>query len=146
MMTREGGAQPKEYLAKYAADRVRTVSMAWLGSTMGCAECHDHKYDPFSTKDFYQMEAFFADLVQWGVYMDYSYTPNPDLRGFSNDHPFPPQIEVDSPYLKQRISRLETMARQVEAEAAAEIKQSGEKKAEFENWRKESLEFLKQWP
>jgi mono/diheme cytochrome c family protein len=42
MMTREGGAQPKEYLAKYQADRVRTVSMAWLGSTMGCCECHDH--------------------------------------------------------------------------------------------------------
>jgi len=42
MMTREGGAQPKEYLAKYQADRARTVSMAWLGSTMGCAECHDH--------------------------------------------------------------------------------------------------------
>jgi hypothetical protein len=48
MMTREGGAQPKEYLAKYAPDRVRTVSGAWLGSTLACAECHDHKYDPFS--------------------------------------------------------------------------------------------------
>jgi hypothetical protein len=70
MMTREGGAQAKEYLAKYAADRVRTVSTAWLGSTMGCAECHDHKYDPFASKDFYQMEAFFADLKQWGVYSD----------------------------------------------------------------------------
>src|SRR3569623_22488 len=45
MMTREGGAQPKEYLAKYAADRVRTVAMTWMGSTMGCCECHDHKYD-----------------------------------------------------------------------------------------------------
>src|SRR5882724_10970749 len=42
MMTREGGAQPREYMAKYQADRARTVSMAWLGSTMGCAECHDH--------------------------------------------------------------------------------------------------------
>ena len=38
----EGGLQPKEYLAKYGADRVRTLSTAWLGSTMGCAECHDH--------------------------------------------------------------------------------------------------------
>ena len=53
MMTREGGAQPKEYIAKYQADRVRTVSLAWLGSTMGCAECHDHKFDPFTAKDFY---------------------------------------------------------------------------------------------
>ena len=77
MMTREGGAQPKEYLAKYQADRARTVSMAWLGSTMGCAECHDHKFEPFSTKDFYSLEAFFADIKQWGVYEDYSYTPEP---------------------------------------------------------------------
>jgi len=42
MMTREGGAQPAEYLVKYAADRVRTVAGTWLGSTVGCAECHDH--------------------------------------------------------------------------------------------------------
>jgi mono/diheme cytochrome c family protein len=106
MMTREGGAQPKEYLAKYAADRVRTLSNAWLGSTMGCCECHDHKFDPFTTKDFYSMEAFWADVKQWGVYMDYGYTPNPDLKGFSNDSPFPPEIVVDSPYLHQRQDRL----------------------------------------
>jgi len=42
-MTREGSAQPGEYLAKYASDRVRTLAITWLGSTMGCAECHDHK-------------------------------------------------------------------------------------------------------
>lgn len=106
MMTREGGAQPKEYLAKYAADRVRTVSAAWLGSTMGCCECHDHKFDPFTTKDFYSMEAFWADVKQWGVYMDYQYTPNPDLKGFSNDSPFPPEIVVDSPYLHARLNKL----------------------------------------
>jgi len=103
MMTREGGAQPKEYLAKYAADRVRTVSLAWLGSTMGCAECHDHKFDPFTTKDFYQMEAFFADIKQWGYYADASYTPNPDLKGFGNDHPFHPEIEVFNPYPQRRM-------------------------------------------
>src|SRR5204862_1304192 len=68
MVTREGGAQPGEYLAKSAADRVRTVSITWLGSTMGCAECHDHKFDPFTSRDFYSMEAFFADVQQWGVY------------------------------------------------------------------------------
>ncbi len=67
-MTNEGGAQEKEYLAKYAADRVRNVSIVWLGSTLGCAECHDHKFDPFTTKDFYQMAAFFADVEEKGVY------------------------------------------------------------------------------
>jgi hypothetical protein len=65
--TEEGGAQPKEYLAKYAADRVRATSEVWLGSTMGCCECHDHKFDPFSTKDFYSFEAFFADIKEQGV-------------------------------------------------------------------------------
>ena len=102
MMTREGGAQPKEYLAKYGAERVRSVAAAWLGSTFGCAECHDHKFDPIPTRDFYQLQAFFADVKQWGVYHDYTYTPNPDLRGFSNDHPFPPELQVDSPYLQDR--------------------------------------------
>ncbi len=65
--TQEGGAQAREYLAKYAADRVRTTSTTWFGSTMGCCECHDHKFDPFSTKDFYSFEAFFADVKEEGV-------------------------------------------------------------------------------
>lgn len=106
LMTREGGAQPKEYLAKYAADRVRAVSTAFMGSTVGCAECHDHKYDPFTARDFYALAAYFDDVKQWGVYSDYDYTPNPELQGFNNDFPFPPEIEVDSPYLKQRLARL----------------------------------------
>ena len=59
----EGGIQEKEYLAKYAADRVRTTSNVWLGTTIGCAECHDHKFDPILTRDFYSMKAFFADLA-----------------------------------------------------------------------------------
>lgn len=67
MTTEEGGAQAKEYLAKYAADRVRNVSVVWLGSTMGCAECHDHKFDPFSTRDFYRFASFFADLKERAV-------------------------------------------------------------------------------
>jgi Protein of unknown function (DUF1549)/Protein of unknown function (DUF1553)/Planctomycete cytochrome C len=65
--TEEGGAQPKEYLAKYAADRVRATSETWIGSTMGCCECHDHKFDPFTTRDFYSLEAFFADIKEQGV-------------------------------------------------------------------------------
>ena len=67
MTTEEGGSQPKEYEAKYAADRVRNVTAVWLGSTMGCCQCHDHKFDPFSTREFYQMAAFFADVQEAAV-------------------------------------------------------------------------------
>jgi len=145
MVTREGGAQPKEYLAKYAADRVRTVSTTWLGSTMGCCECHDHKFDPFSTKDFYSMEAFFADVKQWGVYQDYGYTPNPDLKGWSNDHPFPPEIKVDSPYLHRRIERVERRILELESASAAKWKTNPQQRAAFDDWRRWSVQFLRQW-
>src|SRR5262245_14251232 len=63
----EGGIQDKEYLAKYGADRVRTAGSMWLGLTMGCAECHDHKFDPITAKDFYAMKAFFADIKEDGI-------------------------------------------------------------------------------
>ncbi len=68
MMSAEGGVQDKEYLAKYIAERVRNASGTWLGITLGCAECHDHKFDPFSTRDFYRFEAFFADIKERGLY------------------------------------------------------------------------------
>jgi hypothetical protein len=146
MVTREGGAQPKEYLAKYAADRVRTVSMAWLGSTMGCAECHDHKYDPFTSKDFYQMEAFFADIRQWGVYAYYGYTPNPELKGVGNDDPFPPELEVDSPYLERELKRLNAKTEELYAQAASKLQADEAQKNRFEDWRQSSLSFLKENP
>lgn len=132
MMTREGGAQPAEYLAKYAADRVRTVAGTWLGSTVGCAECHDHKYDPFSSKDFYSLGAYFSDMKQWGVYSDYGYTPNPDLKGWSNDHPFPPEMEVESKYLKERMAKL---VKRME-EVAEKVYVTDEAKHKYESWKK----------
>ena len=51
----EGGVQPKEYSAIYAADRVRNVSAVWMGATVGCAQCHDHKFDPYTARDFYSL-------------------------------------------------------------------------------------------
>jgi hypothetical protein len=68
MMSAEGGVQEKEYLAKYIAERVRNVSGTWLGATFGCCECHNHKFDPFLAKDFYSLEAFFADIKERGLY------------------------------------------------------------------------------
>ena len=60
--THEGGLQVKEYRAIYQADRIRNLSGVWLGATVGCAQCHDHKYDPYTSRDFYALGAFFADI------------------------------------------------------------------------------------
>jgi mono/diheme cytochrome c family protein len=62
--TEEGGAQPKEYRAIYLADRVRNTSAVWLAASVGCAQCHDHKFDPYLAKDFYSFGAFFADVKE----------------------------------------------------------------------------------
>ncbi len=62
--TNEGGAIDEEYRVLYARDRTETASQIWMGSTMGCCVCHDHKFDPFSMKDFYSMSAFFNNTTQ----------------------------------------------------------------------------------
>jgi hypothetical protein len=67
LTTEEGGAQAREYEAKTAADRVRNASGVWMGATLGCAECHDHKFDPFTTKDFYRFASFFADVSEGAI-------------------------------------------------------------------------------
>ncbi|WP_395142749.1 PSD1 and planctomycete cytochrome C domain-containing protein, partial [Armatimonas sp.] len=66
LTTEEGGAQPKDYEARYLTDRVRAVGATWLGQTTGCANCHDHKFDPLTQRDFFRLGAFFAD-VQEGI-------------------------------------------------------------------------------
>ena len=71
----EGGIIAAEYLAEYAADRVETMSTVFLGSTVGCARCHNHKYDPFSQKDFYQFFAYFHNIGERGRYFKYGNTP-----------------------------------------------------------------------
>jgi hypothetical protein len=146
MMTREGGAQPGEYLAKYASDRVRTVAITWLGSTMGCSECHDHKYDPFTQRDFYSLAAFFADVKQWGVYNDYDYTPNPELKGWSNDHPFPPEVSLTSPALVRRIAKFRDQIRQACVRASASRGTDSTAQGLFEAWINQAAEFTRRHP
>lgn len=105
----EGGVQPKEYLAIYAADRVRNVSAVWMGATVGCAQCHDHKFDPYTIKDFYSMVAFFADIDE--------------QKHFSlgtNDLPTarPPEIEVLSRWQRERLAELDGKIASLDAENA----------------------------
>jgi hypothetical protein len=64
LSTEEGGAQAKDYEARMLTDRVRAVGTVWLGQTFGCCQCHDHKFDPITTRDFYSMGAFFADIQE----------------------------------------------------------------------------------
>lgn len=67
MITHEGGTIPEENLTNYVADRVKTTGEVFLGLTMGCAQCHDHKYDPISQKEYYQFFAFFNELEDRGL-------------------------------------------------------------------------------
>lgn len=76
MTTSEPGAIEDEFAALAAKDRVETVSAAWLGLTMGCASCHDHKFDPITQKDFYRMAAFFRNTTD-SVFDDNSAAPPP---------------------------------------------------------------------
>lgn len=64
LSTEEGGAQSKDYESRMLTDRVRAIGTAWLGQTTGCAQCHDHKFDPISMRDFYTLGAFFADIQE----------------------------------------------------------------------------------
>jgi Protein of unknown function (DUF1553)/Protein of unknown function (DUF1549)/Planctomycete cytochrome C len=64
LTTEEGGAQAKDYEVRMLADRVRAVGTVWLGQTLGCCQCHDHKFDPGTSRDFYSLGAFFADIKE----------------------------------------------------------------------------------
>jgi hypothetical protein len=78
--THEGGAQDGEYLAKHVADRVRNVSETWLAASIGCAECHDHKFDPYTAEDFYSLGAFFADVDHYGSFQPIGSNSTPTER------------------------------------------------------------------
>jgi hypothetical protein len=71
----EGGIIPAEYAVEYVVDRVETTSAVWLGLTLGCARCHDHKYDPFKQKEFYQLFAYFNNVPERGKAFKYGNSP-----------------------------------------------------------------------
>src|ERR1041384_1845206 len=67
MINFEGGAIPEEYHNAYLVDRVNTTTKVWLGLTVACAQCHDHKYDPITQKDYYRLYAFFNNVPENGL-------------------------------------------------------------------------------
>lgn len=76
----EGGSIPEEFRVEYVADRSQTVATAFLGLTMECCRCHDHKYDPLSQREYYQMFAFFNSIDEAGLYSFFTPSvPTPTL-------------------------------------------------------------------
>ena len=120
----EGGIQEKEYLAKYGADRVRTVSALWMGTTVGCAECHDHKFDPILAKDFYALKAFFADLDEPGLARDGGGRNGPEAWG----------VKLQLPTAAEK-RELENLDRSLAAARATLAAQTSRHAAELAAWK-----------
>lgn len=115
--TNEGGIIDEEYLVLYTRDRTETVSQVWLGLTTGCAVCHDHKFDPISQKEFYELSAYFNNSVQGARDGNVSNTP--------------PIVRVPQRDDRQRYLELPTLIESKTAEVAAQKRDS---RTTFNQW------------
>ena len=144
-LSREGGIQDKEYVKKYQAERVRTTATTFLGSTLACAECHDHKFDPFTTKDFYSMAAFFSDILEKGAYTgDGAYQEDIDPyleKDYAHEGWFGPEMSVPN-YLFHNDP--DNIRNKIAAEEARLAKGSPEARVEFNIWLDKQTE-LADW-
>ena len=104
----EGGADPDEYLVKYAVDRTSTTASIYLGMTMGCAECHDHKYDPVSQRDFYSLLAFFNSIEG-------------EKGAQGHDVPLPPLLTFPTAEQTETLKRSQTQLAEVDARIKQEL-------------------------
>ncbi len=108
----EGGADPEEFLAAYAADRTITLGRIWLGLTLNCAQCHSHKYDPISQAEFYQLTAFFNSLEEEGA---------GGVTGF-HGKPVPPVLRVQTAGMVQELSAARQQLTTIERQIAEKIR------------------------
>ncbi len=106
MSSTEGGADPDEYMTKYVTDRVNTTSTVWLGSTIGCCECHDHKYDPFTQKEYYQLFDFFNRIPEKGLDSD----------------PAPPFVKVPTKEQSDELARLAAQIAPLDSQRKTRLK------------------------
>ena len=104
MVNNESGAIDEEFRVEYVAERTETVGTVWLGLTVGCARCHDHKYDPISQKDFYQLYAFFNHSPEKGL--------------VTQDNP-PPEMDVATPAQRAELKALTAARRDAETALTA---------------------------
>ncbi len=104
MTNMEGGVYPEEYYWYTQVDRVNTTATVWLGSTLACAECHNHKFDPFTQKDYYRFLAFYAGEQ----YEDIDTTAGPYAKEPMLELPTPEQAEK-SKELRAEIAELQTV-------------------------------------
>lgn len=79
-ITQEGGVIPEEYRTEYVADRAQTFGTAFLGLTVECSRCHDHKYDPISQKNYFQLYSFFNNVPENGLIQPYGAIPKPFIK------------------------------------------------------------------
>ncbi|MFZ2279865.1 MAG: DUF1553 domain-containing protein [Prosthecobacter sp.] len=101
MANNESGIIDEEYRVEYVADRLETTGTTWLGLTIGCARCHDHKYDPITQREFYQLFAFFNNVPESGL--------------IKADNP-PPVLSVPSAQQELELKRLAADTQQAERE------------------------------
>ncbi len=114
----EGGAIPEEYLVEYVVDRVNTTSTVWMGLTMGCARCHDHKYDPLSQEEYFKFFAFFNTIDEKGL---------DGQRGNAV-----PLLALPSESQKHRQETLTNEIKRLEKELVTELKQLDADQVEWE--------------
>lgn len=105
--TDEGGAIDEEYRVEYLVDRVKTTSMVWMGITMECAQCHDHKYDPITQDDYYRFYAFFNQTPEKGMQ-----TRNGNAE---------PRVPVPADAQRAKLSSLEASLKEAESQLTAAV-------------------------
>jgi hypothetical protein len=134
MLNAEGGTIAEENRTKTVFDRVETTSTVWLGLTMGCSQCHDHKFDPITQKDYYSMFALFNQLVETGG-VDKRF----GKKSYSNM--YDSLYAMESPYLMLATPEQEAQMKSVQSKRDSAEKalmaRSAEFKVPFETWVKE---------
>jgi hypothetical protein len=107
----EGGVIPEEYAVEYVVDRVDTTATVWLGLTAGCAKCHNHKYDPISQKEFYQLFAYFNNVPEKGKAIKYGNSP-PVIKAPTREQ------QVHARLLESQLKNAEARFEQLQPELA----------------------------